>query len=189
MHLAGVALLHLPHAAVLQPVVGQLHLVAVHDLLAEQAVLVADGAAHRGHIQRRQRIQEAGGQTPQTAVAQARIGLLLGDGVKGDVQLLERLLVVAGAHQVQYVVVQRAAHQKLHGQVVDAARLLLVAQVARLHEFIHDLIADGQRDSLVDLLLGRLIQRAAEFALQVAHDGVLDPVNVVDAFHTLYPPN
>ena len=183
VYLAGVALLYLPHAAVLQPAVGQLHLVAVHDLLAEQAVLVADRAAHRGHVQRRQRVQEARRKTPQTAVAQAWIVLLLGNGVQRDVQILQRLLIVVGAYKVQYVVVQRAAHQELHRQVVDAARLFLVAQMARLHEFIHDLVADGQRDGLVDLLLGRLVQRAAELALQVPHDGVLDPVNVVNAFH------
>ena len=48
--------------------------------------------------------------------------------------------------------------------------------------------ADGQGDRLVDLLLGRLIQRAAEIALKVAHDGVLDPVHIVNSFHS-DPPN
>ena len=83
---------------------------------------------------------------------------------------------------------QGAAHEELHRQVVDAAALFRMAQMARLHKLIHDLVADGQGDRLVDLLLGRLIQRAAEIALKVAHDGVLDPVHIVNSFHS-DPPN
>ena len=66
---------HLPYVAVDQPIVGQLYLLAVGQLLAEQAVFVADGAAHRGQIQRRQAVQKAGSQAAQTAVAQTRLGL------------------------------------------------------------------------------------------------------------------
>ncbi|MPM63384.1 hypothetical protein SDC9_110264 [bioreactor metagenome] len=66
---------HLPYVAVDQPIVGQLYLLAVGQLLAEQAVFVADGAAHRGQIQCRQAVQKAGSQAAQTAVAQTRLGL------------------------------------------------------------------------------------------------------------------
>ncbi len=68
----------LPRVGSTQPVVGVLDLPAVGDLLAEHAVLVAQAVADRGDLQRRQRVDEAGGQPAQAAVAQAGVGLLFG---------------------------------------------------------------------------------------------------------------
>ena len=80
---------------------------------------------------------------------------------------------------------QRAAHQEFHRKIIDAAALLRVAEMTGLDEFIHDLVANGQRHGLIDLLLGRLVQRAAEAALQIAGDRVLDPVNIIYSLHAL----
>jgi hypothetical protein len=44
---------------------------AVDDVLVEDAVLIAYAIADGGDLQRRQRVHETGGQTPQAAVAQA----------------------------------------------------------------------------------------------------------------------
>jgi hypothetical protein len=68
---------HLPRIGAPQPVVGLLDLPAVPQRLLEDPVLVAQPVAHGGELQRRQRIQEAGGETAQSAVAQAGVGLLL----------------------------------------------------------------------------------------------------------------
>ena len=72
-----VCLAVLPGKAVLQPVVRDLHLVAVNELLLEQTVLIADAAAAARQTVRRQGVNEAGSQTAQAAVAKARIRLLL----------------------------------------------------------------------------------------------------------------
>ena len=65
----------LPRVAEAQPLVGLLDLPAVDDLLLEDAELVADAVAERGHLQRRQRVEEAGREAPEAAVAEA--GLVL----------------------------------------------------------------------------------------------------------------
>ena len=45
---------HFPHVAVVQPVIRHLYLAAIHDLLAEQSVFIADAAAHGWKAQRGQ---------------------------------------------------------------------------------------------------------------------------------------
>ena len=67
----------LPGIAEAQPVVGALLLPAIDDLLVEDAELVADAVAHRGNLERRQRIDEAGSEPPEAAIAQARLLLEL----------------------------------------------------------------------------------------------------------------
>ena len=63
----------LPGVAVAQPLVGDLRLPAVADLLVEDAELVADAVADGRALQRRQRVEIAGGQPAQAAVAQPRL--------------------------------------------------------------------------------------------------------------------
>ena len=175
VHLAGVLHHgHFPHVAVAQPVVGQLHLLAVDDLLAEQAVFIADGAAHGGQVQGSQGVHEAGRQTAQAAVAQGGFRLFLQHGVQVDVQLGQGLLVGVGGNQVQDIAVQAAAHQEVHGQVVQALALVGLALLPGDHPLLHDLVADGGSQGAVDLLVGRLLDGAAVVALQLADDGLLD---------------
>ena len=160
----------LPGVAVFEPAVGQLDLLAVDDALAEQAVLIADGAAHGGQVQRGERIHEAGGQAAQAAVAQRGLGLLAQHVLHLDAQVVKRGLIVGGGAQVEHVVVQPAAGQKLDGQVVQALGLLLAALFLLKAPLLHDLVAHGGGDGLVDLLAGGFLQRAAVVALQFAQD-------------------
>ena len=60
-----------------EPVVRLLLLLAVLDLLAEQAVLVVDAVAVAGHVERGQRIEEAGREPAQPAVAERGVALAL----------------------------------------------------------------------------------------------------------------
>ena len=99
LHLAAEAdllrLVHLgdePGVAQAKPVVGQLHLLAVDDLLLEDAQLVADGVAGGGDLQGGHGVQIAGGQTAQTAVAQASVGLQLEQVGGGEAQALQSVL-------------------------------------------------------------------------------------------------
>ena len=50
-----------PDVAQFQPLMRNLHLIAVFDLLAEQSVLITDAVTVARQLQRGQRIQEAGG--------------------------------------------------------------------------------------------------------------------------------
>ena len=98
----------LPGPAALEPLVGDLHLPAVLDQLVEDAELVADAIAHRRDLQAGQRLQEAGRQPAQAAVAQA--GLLLHR---------QDLLDVAHAE----------AAEGLTGRIADAQHQQVVAQL------------------------------------------------------------
>ena len=117
-------LIHLgdePAVGDVQPVVGQLHLLAVHDLLLEETQLVADGVAGGGDLQGGHGLQVAGGQTAQTAVAQAGVGFHLEEVGGGEAQVLNGLLQLGQDAQVVGVFLQGAAHEKLQGQIVDLA--------------------------------------------------------------------
>src|ERR1700761_1342995 len=80
-----------PRVAGEEPVVRSLDLRAVgEDLLAEDAVLVAQAVADGGEMERRQRVDEASSETAQAAVAETRVGLLFHHRVELPALLLER---------------------------------------------------------------------------------------------------
>jgi hypothetical protein len=64
----------LPRRTVLQPGFGLLDLLAVEDRLREHAVLVANAIAPGGQPDGGHRIEEAGRQATEAAVAERRIG-------------------------------------------------------------------------------------------------------------------
>ena len=109
----------------MSPVVGELQLLAVHDLLLEDAQLVADGVAVGGDLQGGQAVQIAGRQTAQAAVAQARVGLHVENMGGLEAQLLDGLTHGLDDAQVVGVLHQAAAHEELQGHIVDLPELLL----------------------------------------------------------------
>ena len=102
-----------PRVAQLHPVVGQLHLLALHDLLLENAQLIADGVAGGGNVQGGHAVQIAGGQAAQAAVAKARVRLHVEDVGRLETQILDGLLQLGQHVQIIGVLHQTAAHQKL----------------------------------------------------------------------------
>ena len=167
-----------PHVAVGQPVIWQLHLLAVHHLLAEQAVLVADGRAHGGQAFAGQTIHKAGRQTAQTTVAQRGFRLLGQHVAELDAQFVQRLGVQILTAKVDEVAVQAAAHQKFNRKIIDPLAVLLVAFFAGNHPAIHDLIPGGRSDGAVELLRRGFWHGDAVIALQLADDTVFDGFNI-----------
>ena len=175
VHLAGVLHHgHFPGIAVGQPAVRQLHLLAVHNLLAEQAVFVADGAAHGRQVQAGQAVQEAGGKPSQAAVAQAGFRLFLQQ--VGDVvaQFAEGLLVYVRGYKVQHVAIQAATHQKFNGKIVQPLGLGALPLRPGNGVLLHDLIPHGRGQCLVYLLGRSVLHAAAVVPLQLADDGRLN---------------
>ena len=156
-----------------QPVVGSLLLPAVHDLLLEDAVLIQDGVAGAGDAVGGHAVQIAGGQTAQTAVAQARIGLLLIDGVDLDIGIGQHALGNLIQAEVEQAGAQAAAHQELHAEVVDL--LLALAQNLGLELLLavgHELAGDhGQ--AAVDLIGGGHVQSDIALAHQLVFEQLL----------------
>ena len=83
--------LQLERIAVLQPVVRHLALETVLDLLLEHTVGIADAAAVSVVAARCERVEEAGGQSSETAVAESRIRLLVLKHVDVEPELLQSL--------------------------------------------------------------------------------------------------
>jgi hypothetical protein len=140
---------HLPRVGAAQPVVRPLHLVALLQLLAEDAVLVAQAVADGGDRQRRQAVDEAGGEAAQAAVAQAGVRLHLGELERVDLLLAHQVADERLGEEVGDVVGERAADEVLHRQVVDALGVGLVLVVAGGDPARGEQVADGAGDGLV----------------------------------------
>ena len=166
----------LPRAAQAEPAVRLLDLAVVDEGLAEDAVLVADAVADARHVHGRERVDEARGEAPQAAVAQARLDLLAAQRGHVDAALLHRpvsdVLQVAG----QQVVAQLTAEEILGREVADHPRGVLAAAVPGLQPGGHEVGADGagQRHVLVvDRRLGQLDPLPeVQLVQELAHEAV-----------------
>ena len=114
-----------PGARLLQPAlggepgIGALHLLVVLKVLMEQAEVVQQAHTVPGQAQGGGGVQVAGGQAPQAPVAQRGLVLHLfhgGEVLAGLGQGLLHLIVDA---QVDQVVGEQLAHQKLRGDIVQ----------------------------------------------------------------------
>ncbi len=118
-----VVALDLPREAVLEPGVGLFHLPALFEALAEHPVVVAQTVAVGRVIEGGERIEEAGREAAEAAVAEPGVRLLLDDGVEIEAEHLHGLprgVEEAGGDEV---VEQEPAEEVLHRQVVDHLRL------------------------------------------------------------------
>ena len=140
----GLAAVELPGVAVLEPGLGQLDLVAVDDLLAEEAVAVADAVAVGRHADRRHALHEAGGEPPEAAVAERGVGLELGDLVEVDVEQLQRRAHRLGQPEVRDRVAHQPADQELEAEVVDPLLALEVGGAGRVHPVLDGAVAGDQ---------------------------------------------
>ena len=143
---------------------GLLPLPAVLDRLPEHAVLVAEPVAHGGQLHRRHRVEEAGREPPEAAVAEAGVGLLLEEAEPVEVLLRDDLLRDRIEQQVHDVVRERAADQELHRQVVDALRVLALVGLLGAHPSLGQDVAHRARERLEALARsgGRGIEDAVE---------------------------
>ena len=161
-------------AALDQPLLGFLDLPTLLDVLAEQAVLVADAVAIGRDAERRQRVHEAGRQAPEAAVAERRVGLLRQDLVVVDVQVLERGLDQFGHAEVVDRVLEQAPDQEFHRQVVDALAVLAVDALGRLHPAVQQVLADGVGQRHVPVVRHGVIGILADAVNQALEDGPLE---------------
>jgi hypothetical protein len=108
-----------------------LDLVAVDELLLEQAELVIDAVAERRVVERGERIEEARGEAAEAAVAQAHVHLGVADLLEILAERLERgharSSEQAGGEQV---VAEQPAHEVFEREIVDAADVLALCTPA-----------------------------------------------------------
>ena len=110
--------LQLPDMAIAKPVIGFLELIAVVDQLAKHAVFVADAVAGHRQLQRCAAIDETGGETAETAVAQTGINLDIGQFFQVQTQGLQRLVGFVIDAQVEHCIAERPSHEKFKREVI-----------------------------------------------------------------------
>ena len=105
---------HLPGVGMAEPGVGGFDLIPILELLAKDAIVVAQPIAHGRDLHRGHGIQEAGGETAQPAIAQPGIRLLLRQLHQVQPLALEHLTRDRLDQEIGQVVGQRATDQELH---------------------------------------------------------------------------
>ena len=172
-HEHGAAVLAgLPGEPAREPVVGALDLAAALDVLAEEAVAVAHAVAVAGHALVGHGVEEARGEAPQAAVAQARVDLLAAEGLEVGAHGLDALGDHVANAEVDQVVVEQGAEKELEGEVVD----LLGALGVGLGEDRAALVGDELRQREEAVVVGKLLEGSAvagQAGLAVLLDEVL----------------
>ena len=115
-----------PRRAEAHPVVGQFDLVALVEFLAEEAELVVNAVADGGIIERGERIEEAGGQTAETAVAEAHVVFLAAEVIEVQAQFVKRLLGFLEEADAIEAVGEKPAHEKFEREIIDAPDVLAI---------------------------------------------------------------
>jgi hypothetical protein len=152
---AGVRLVDLPGVSAHQPVVGLFDLPALVDLLVEDPELVADPVSDRRSFERRQRVEIAGGQPAEAAVAQSGFLLARHDLVQLLAQRRQRLAGLGLDAEVQQVVAELRAHQELGRQVTGHLAGLFEPVLGGRHPALLHPVAHRERQSAVVVLCGQ----------------------------------
>ena len=135
-----------------QPVVGQLDLLTVDELLLEQTVFIQQRKTGCGVVERGRRIHKASRKSAKTAVAETRIGLVLTDGIERIAELGEDFAIGFGQTQVAEVVLQRAADQKFHAHIVQGLAGLTLDFFFIFGALLGQNVLDAHHDRAVDLV-------------------------------------
>ena len=144
----------LPGVGPSEPVVGPLDLPAALDLLAEDAVLVAQAVPDGGDGEGGHRVEEAGGEAAEAAVAEPGVGLLLAEPVEVHAQPPGRLAHERLDEEVDEVVGRRPADEELHREVVDLLGVLAVVDLPGLQPALGEQVAERPRQRLEPLARG-----------------------------------
>ena len=155
-----------PNVAAWQPDVGQLNLHTVHDHLLEESVLVADGKARGGIIERGEGVHKAGGKAAKSSVAKSCIGLAFVKLLQGKAERGEGLVISLVQAEVAEIGPQRAAEQEFHAHIVDALCALAVDLLFVGGSLFAQHILDGDGRRLIHLLARCLGRRAAKMSPQ-----------------------
>ena len=141
----------LPGIWMSEPVVRALLLPAVSNFLLKDAVLIAQAIAHRRQLHGGHRVEEAGGQTTQTAIAQARVRLLVEDLPPLAAIAFETRPDDGIEQQIHHVVAERTADEKLDRDVINPLRVLARIGLIGAQPSVRKNVSNRARGGLVPL--------------------------------------
>ena len=141
----------LPGIRMSEPIVRALLLPAVLNFLLKDAVLIAQAIAHRGQLHRGHRVEETGGETAETAIAQASVRLLVEDlpplaAIAFETRSDDRI-----EQEIHDIVAKRTADKKLDRDVIDPLRILARIGLMGAQPTVGKNVSDRARGGLVPL--------------------------------------
>jgi hypothetical protein len=169
-HVVGMG--ELPGVAAQQPGVRLLDLPAVHKSLAEDAEFVANAVADRRQVERRQRIDETGGEAAQATVAQTRLRLQLQKFLQAEVEIGKQLFGDFCRASVEQILPQLLAHHVFSGEVIGEFRVGVVVCFGRLAPALGQQVTHGQRERHVQIVLAGGLDGAADGVVEPLGDGL-----------------
>ena len=116
----------LPRVAELEPFVRLFDLIAVDDALVEDPEVVAEPITDRRQVHRGHRIEEAGGEPAEPAIAESGVHLVIAELVPIQPLLRHGLAADVFHLEIDHIVAQQPADQELEREIVDALDVLLV---------------------------------------------------------------
>ena len=130
--------LNLKWIAVLEPVIRDLYLLTVHDLLLKHTVFITNSTAVSRIIQCGQGFNEAGCQTAKAAIAKSRIRLLVFHDIDIQSHLLKDFCHFLITAEIDQIVAQGTAHQELHRQIINGLGILFLVFLVGIQPLIND---------------------------------------------------
>ena len=122
---------HFPRVGAVEPVIGLFLLPAIVDRLPEHAVFIAQAVSDCRQLKRRHGIEKTGRQPSESAVAQARVGLLIEHSEPIEILLPRAIARQPPQQKIRQVVRKRTAHQVFHGEIVNALGIHLLVGLFR----------------------------------------------------------
>ena len=109
-------------------------------------------------LQRRQGVDEAGSQPPQSPIPQTRIAFGRDDLIQVPAQIFQALTTDVVHIDAQEIRFQKAADEKFDGEIIDLFDLLFGIDFIRADPIFTYQIADHVGDGLIDFIQGHVPQ-------------------------------
>ncbi len=135
----------LPGIAEGEPVFGIFVLPAVLERLAKQAVVVTNAISHGGDFESRHAVHETGGEAPEPAIAERRIGLERAQHIEVDAKFGERVAHRLGQAEIGQRVDEQTANEKFEREIINATPVFLIIALRRREPRRNEPVAGRKR--------------------------------------------
>ena len=164
----------LPGIGVTEPIVGQLDLVAVSQLLPEHAVFVANAVADARQSEIGHGIKKAGGETTEATVAECGIDLLCVKIIERNAMPAESLGQCRFHAKCAQGVLEIARHEEFHGQVRHLFQAASAHQIVGLMPALNEISPDSQCSRMEPMTRSRLAHLYADVLRQVRDENIVN---------------
>jgi hypothetical protein len=164
----AVAALELPRIAEGEPVLRTLHLLALLDGLAEEAVFVADAVADGRHAEGRHGFHVAGGEAAEGRHCRGRRPAPASPARRETGRTREHVAQGLAQAEIAEGIVERAADEEFERQVVDA----LADRGGGRAPGIDHRVAHGEDGGSEPVVIGGVLRQAADGIAQLAEQGL-----------------